>query len=398
MTGPLLLDIGAVPEAHCNDCIEGLFKAMAVDPRGDGDASIWERHHDPFIAQHIEDVTAWMQRILQAIQDELIAYMGGKPLGALRKAADWEDMRQARLDVVRARLEAKGPAHFGIGDWMDLADLLLAEYLPEGVITSMADFMAVRAALLGKIKAAMDRSARPNPGAAAIASALPMRRRDLPPKVLTGVESAILDIAAARAAMFISDLADDTRKRIKAVLLERLQMQVLGEQGGTPEYLRSALFDEFGQLNRDWRRIAVTEIGEAHNTGFIAGQPLGAKVRRVEAYRGACDFCKSINGKTFRVVAPGDPKRNGNSDVWVGKTNARRRASSKRRDGGVMVERSPDERWWVAAGVQHPHCRGSWTYVPEAKPAGVDPAFMAWLNGELAKVAVTTAKPDPAAT
>jgi len=390
VTGPLLLDIGAVPEAHCNNCIESLFKAMAADPSGEGDASIWRRHENPFIAQHIEDVTVWMQRILQAIQDELIAYMGGKPLGDLRKAAEWEDMRQARLDVVRARLEAKGPANFGIGDWMDLADLLMAEYLPEGVITSMADFMAVRAALLGKIKAAMDRSARPNPGAAAaIAAVLPMRRRDLPPKVLTGVESAILDIAAARAAMFISDLADDTRKRIKAVLLERLQMQVLGEQGGTPEHLRSALFDEFGQLNRDWRRIAVTEIGEAHNTGFIAGQPLGAKVRRVEAYRGACDFCKSINGKTFRVVAPGDPQRNGNRDVWVGKTNARRSASSKRRDGGVMVERSPDERWWVAAGVQHPHCRGSWTYVPDTKPAGVDPAFMAWLNGELAKVAVS---------
>lgn len=386
---PLLLDIGPVPEAHCNDCLESLFKAIAIDPGAEGDKSIWRRHENELIAQHIEDVTAWMQRILTAIQDTMARAMGGTELHELRKAMDWDARQAADREMIRARLEAKGQDAFTLSDWMDLADLLIAEYLPEGVIAEMADFMTLRAALLGKIKTAMDRRARPNAGMAALAAALPVSRKNLPPKLLTPVEQSILDIAAARATLFISDLAEDARKRMKGIILEKVQAQVLGEHGGTPEYLRSALFDQFGQLNRDFRRIAVTEVGEAHNTGFIAAQPAGTKVRRIEAYRGACDFCKAINGRVFTVVDPASPRRNGETEVWVGKTNARRSASPKRREASLLVDRSPDERWWVAAGVQHPHCRGSWTYEAPAKATdGTDPEFMAWLHGELAKVAV----------
>lgn len=370
---PLLLDISTVPADHCDDCLEGLFKALAINPTGKADADIWRRHENPWIAQHLEDVTAWMQRILATIQDAMAAALDGRPVGELRKSAAWERPDEAAREAVRARLAALSPSAWALADWLDFAELLIADNLPDDVIRDMGDFMTVRAQLSGRLAAQMQRVARPVPGErvlAGVVAALPMRRRGMPPKLLTPIEQAVLDIAAERAAIFISDIADDTRKRIKKIVVDGVQARVLGERDGTNRALQSRLFDEFGQLNRDFRRIAVTEMGEAHNTGFVAGHPVGTRIRRVEAYRGACEFCASIDGRTFRVADPSDPKRDGERDVWVGKTNAGRRASPKRRDGAVLVERSPDQRWWVAAGVMHPHCRGRWTL---GQPEGDDP-------------------------
>jgi hypothetical protein len=149
--------------------------------------------------------------------------------------------------------------------------------------------------------------------------------------------------------------------------------------------MRSRLFDEFGQLNRDFRRIAVTEAGECCNTGYIMAQSPGTKVRRQEAYRGVCDFCKSISGKVFTVVDPAKLDKDGDTKVWAGKTNIGRSAAPRRRQGGGLVERPSSEMWWVASGVQHPHCRGSWLPVTDEPPAGVSPEFLSWLDGLIAR-------------
>lgn len=387
---PLLLDLGQVPDAHCDACLETLHKALAEDPRAEGDALIWARHDNPWIADHIEALTAWMQRILLSIQDAMAAALSGKPIGELRKAAPWERPDDAAKDAIRAGLAARSATGWTLADWLAFAELLMADYLPDDVIRDMAEFGTVRAQLTGKIAAALERTRRPVPGgrAAALAAALPLTRANLPPKVLSPIEAAILDIATERAAIFIGDLADDARKRIKVMVTDGVRANLLGQRDGTDEALRDRLFQEFGTLNRDFRRIAVTEVGEAHNTGFVAGHAPGTRLMRREAYRGACEFCASINGRVFRVVDPSDPSRDGDRDVWVGKTNAGRSASPRRREGGVLVERSPDSRWWVAAGVMHPHCRGRWVLAaPEADDPraqdGADPEFMAWLRGEL---------------
>lgn len=389
-SAPLLIDFGAVPAAHCDGCLDHLFKALAEQPNPADEGAIWRRVEIPWIAQHVEDVTAWLQRVLLAVQEAVAEAMTGKPGGTLRKAAPWERPDDAERERRRARLEALSPAAWSLEDWMDFCELVIADHLPEEVIRTMADFAVVRAQLSGKIGAAMERMALPVPTdrrAAAIVSTLPVSRRGLPPKILTPVESAILDIAAERAAIFIGDLRDDTRKRIKQVVIEGVRKTVLGERDGGDDMLRDRLFQEFATLNRDMRRIAVTETAEAHNTGYVAGHAPGTRITRIEAYRGACDWCRSISGKTFTVVDPANPQRNGERDVWVGKANTGRSASPKMREGGALVERAPDQRWWVAAGVQHPHCRGRWVMAPAAEQPkrgdGADPAVMDWLRGVL---------------
>lgn len=389
MRRAVLVDIGGAPEAHCNHCLDELFKAMAADPTGD-DRTIWRPHENPYLRGLVEDWTAQITAPVAQLQDDFARMLTGAPIGQLQKAAPpgmvWSEQA---FQEARLYLENLPPEMWTMDDYMLAADYLIQRYLPEGVLVNMADYLTVRAAIMGKIEAEMDasrdRRAALNAGqAAAVAALLPTTFRKVPIPVMTPVERNILAIARARAAEAITAVTEAQRHRMKTLVIEHVQAMLFGQKdAGTNERLRSRLFDAFGQLNRDFRRIAITEAGDAHSMGYVAAQPVGTMVKRVEAYRDACDWCKSIHGKVFRVVAPDDPNRNGD-DVWVGKTNIGRRASPLKRQGDFLVDRPTEERWWVAAGVQHPHCRGAWQPVPGEPPRGVDPAFAAWLDTQIA--------------
>lgn len=390
MRRPLLLDIGPVPEAHCNFCFDEIYKAIAQDPIGD-DRTIWRPHENPYLRWIIEDWSARISALVAQLQDDFAKLLTGQPIGLLQKAAPpgmvWSE--QAFLEV-RIHLESLPPEMWTLDDYMLAADYLLQRYLPEGVLVNEADYLTVRAALMGKIEAEMvaapDRRARLDAAqASAVAALLPTSFRKVPTPIMTPVERNILAIARARAADNISAITETQRHRMKTLIIEHVQAMLFGQKdAGTAERLRSRLFDTFGQLNRDFRRIAITEAGDAHSMGYIAAQKVGARVKRIEAYRDACDWCKSIHGKVFTVVAPSDPSRNGDTDVWVGKTNIGRSASPRKRQGDFLVDRPTEERWWVAAGVQHPHCRGAWQPVPGDPPKGADPAFVSWLDQQIA--------------
>lgn len=181
-------------------------------------------------------------------------------------------------------------------------------------------------------------------------------------------------------------MSDALRHRLKWAVLDH-QAEV--EAGGTPpQSLTQKLFDAFGQSNLDWRRIAVTEAGEMHNQGLVASVEPGARMRRLEAYSGACPFCHKLDGRIFAVTTADDPAKNGDTQIWPSKTNQGRSASPFKRENGMLVERSKAERWWPAAGTQHPHCRGQW-HVEAGLPAGGDPSFQDWLDRTL------QAKPQP---
>jgi hypothetical protein len=394
----LFLDIGAVPICHCDDHLEALHKALAEDPAGDA-KTIWDRHENPFIAQHVEDVTARFQAILSQIQSAFARFLIGEPMEQLAKAdAPWMRMNEEALANARYRLENKPPATYTLDDWMELCEVLIATYLPADVIKTEAEYLTVRAALLGKIEAEMQLQGTPPPDNRILdqlAELVPSRFGQIPPKLLSPVEMATVRIAKARAAENIQMISDATRHKMAGIVVDHVQAMMLGQRQGTDRHLATALADAFGQLNRDFRRVAVTEAGECCNQGFVAAQPVGQTVMRREAYRGACEFCKSINGKVFTVVDPMDQKKNGETQVWVGKTNAGRSASSRRRVGNELVLRGDGEKWWAAAGVIHPHCRGSWARVSTSIPPGVNPAFDAWLRNKLKTIGLTGAASRP---
>ena len=376
----LLIDIGAVPADHCDHCLDDMHKAMAEEPDGRSEA-IWAPHENPMIRDHVEDVTQRFQAILQAIQDAFSRALLGEPIGDLLKAdVPWERWDETAFERSRARLESKPTRRYTLDDWLMLVDYLLQRYLNDGVINTEAEYLTVRAALAGKIEAAMYRPRGNEPELAiAIADATPTSLGMLPPKILTPLEHAMLLSAKEYAATNISSISAKARARMRTIIVEHFQAQLFGARDGQHERMRQRLFDEFGQLNRDFRRIAVTEAGEAVNSGFIAAQRPGSKVRRQEAYKGACPFCKAINGKVFIVVRPSQPDKNGDTDVWVGKSNIGRSASPRRRAEGGLVERPSNEMWWPAAGVQHPHCRGSWLPIADT-PQGVSKEFASWLD------------------
>jgi len=393
----ILIDIGAVPEDQCNNCLEDLFKALSEDPVGDP-TSIWARHDNPWLADHVEDVTERFQAILQRIQDIMGKLLLGEPIGELAKAsAPWLRWDATQLADVRARLEGKSPAAYSLDDWMLVADYLIQRYLPDDVINSEAEYLTVRASILGKIQAASTENKPHSDPMAGWSALVPTTFAAIPPRVLSPVELDVLYVAKTRAAIAISSVKESTRTKMKTIIIEHVQAQILGQKEGQYKALATRLFDEFGQLNRDFRRIAVTEAGECCNQGFIAAQGFGSKVQRREAYRGACEFCRSINGKTFTVIDPAASEKHGETEVWLGKTNIGRSASPRQRVGGMLMERGINQRWWPAAGVQHPHCRGSWLALPDVKP-GVNLEFVSFMEATIAKArAEAAAKANVAA-
>lgn len=190
------------------------------------------------------------------------------------------------------------------------------------------------------------------------------------------------DLAAAirfgreRCCENVTALSDQVRHRMRRLIVDYQEAVFTGDKAGAAESLQGRLLDEFGLMNRDWRRIAVTEATENVNQGVVASTEPGRKLKRVERYRGACPFCRSIDGKVMTVVEPSGDAKDGDTQVWVGKTNVGRSASPRKRVGGALIERPPEELWWVASGAQHPHCRGSWVRVTASSP---DPEFDAWL-------------------
>lgn len=136
------------------------------------------------------------------------------------------------------------------------------------------------------------------------------------------------------------------------------------KQRNTSGELTSELYDTFGNWNRDWRRIAETEIGNSQNNGQLI-----TELERREpdedyifmqgiSSAEACPWCLNrIDGEVF-VLLDAPPSRGETVTVdkksypaiWPGKSNYGRSRKN----------------WWVAAGTQHPHCRCTWVrYEPE---------------------------------
>lgn len=133
--------------------------------------------------------------------------------------------------------------------------------------------------------------------------------------------------------------AEEVRTKEEEVLkgVKHLVVQARMERW-EPQRLAQELFDQFGQYNRDWRRIAITETAKAVSNGYLMGLKDGDQVF-IQESAGMCDHCRRLNtGKvfTYREI-PGNEK----TELWVGKTNYGR----KTRD-------------WNPCVPLHPHCRG----------------------------------------
>lgn len=290
----------------------------------------------------------------------------------------------AELDLVRLYLESLPPAQWSLDDHMMAVDYIVQRYLPLGELVPEAEWLSTRAGLMGKVQANIAAAAVTAKAADTILAALPSTVAEAASVFsLSAAQKAALDFSRVRATENVRALSESVRHRMRSVVTQHLEEQQLKVAGVPSSSLQTKLLDEFATLNRDWRRIAVTEAGEAQLQGYIASLPPGTKVKRVEQYENACGFCKKIDGRIATVVSADHPDKDPDTMIWPGKNNIGRSASPRKRLGNVLVPRPQEEQYWLPAGLSHPHCRGRWVQALENQP-GDDPEFAKFLSSLLA--------------
>lgn len=376
---PLLIDIGPLCKCGSDHVLDEMHKALSA-PDDDG---IWAPHESVFIRGLIEQATSKGIANLQSLKDELLHFLTRSRFGAQapKPVIDGGMVRWSSnlVGAVHAYLDGLPTESWSAGDYTLLVDYLAQKYLPPEFAISESEWLIKRAAMMGKVQSLVA-TITPETAGAMLDLFADSKHLEAVAR-LAGLHQAVLDYGQAKCADYIVSLTDALRHKLKSTILD---YEATRRMGGTPDNssLQQALHDHFSDLNRDWRRIAVTEAGEMANQGFIAGVKPGEKVRRVEQYANACAFCKKWNGKTLTVVEPSKKDKDWDAEVWVGKTNIGRSASPYKRVGGALVKRQDSEMWKPAAGVFHPHCRGRWLALGE--PAKAD-EFSLWLDGFLAE-------------
>lgn len=379
----LLIDIGACCEHHTNETLEHLHKAI-----GDGDPDlIWDRHPSPLIEALVELFSSRGLMRLDAVRRGVLKWQSGanfesglvpptRPDGPM---ARWSNDEK---ELARLYLRSLPPEQWTLDDHMMSIDLVVQDYLPADALQTEGEWLAVRAGMMGKVQANLEKE----PTTAQADKIL----RGMPSTVTGAVQQfgivgrfrQALDFARVRAVENVRSLSDAVRHRMRAVVTQDLEERIGTVPPGTPS-LESKLLDAMGPLNRDWRRIAVTEAGNALNEGLVASLSPGTRVKRIEQYRGACPFCRKIDGKVVEVVDAAAPDKDGETQIWPGKSNINRSASPFKRVGGKLVPREPHELWWIPSGLAHPNCRGRWLVVDNGSRPGDDPEFAAQLRNIL---------------
>ena len=368
-----IIDLADLPPACCNHGLETLFKSLAEQPE---EALIWLPHPNPWLADLCEAFTAEGQARLLATQDALLAALGiaaGPPLLA---KADTQGWTAARIGATVAQL-SKPLASYAPGDWQALVDLILATRLaPEGLVAS-ADVMLWRAHLAGQLDALHQAQPALAPHETLLQLILRARPTPTPPNPWL---AHAWEWAKARVGILIQQVSDNLRARLAGTIIGHIERHGTAQRG----LLEQTLRDTFGAANRDWRRIAITEAGEAATRAYVNAQAPGTRLERLEAYEGACPFCKKING--LQVTWSDTPldESFGWTHIWPGKSNEGRSASPRKRTADGLVERTEAELWWPPESLAHPNCRGRWLAIPSDEvPPGVDPAFAAWVKQQL---------------
>lgn len=375
----LFLDLIDLDEPRTNAALELLCKADHSNDDG-----IWAPMDSPLLARLVELFTQRGLDRLDAFRTELLAWETGvrhtggerleRPAGAMER---WTD---AEKSLVKLYLEHLPPSEWTLEDHMLAIDYTFQRYLPADDMRTEAEWLATRANLMGRVQANMANvtakqadtilAAMPGTVAAAVEQFGGTRR-----------QQATMEFAAQRCAENVRHVAESVRHVMRNLIAEHVTDIELGAPGPGSS-LETKLLDAFGTLNRDWRRIAVTEAGEAQTAGYVASLQPGTKVQRVEQYKNACTFCRRIDGRVVTVVDPAMADKDWDNMIWVGKSNIGRSASPRKRVGQVFQTREPHEMWTIPAGLVHPHCRGRWVPVVADRP-GDDPEFGDWLRALL---------------
>jgi hypothetical protein len=160
----------------------------------------------------------------------------------------------------------------------------------------------------------------------------------------------MLTFALRSAAENVQQISDKTRTSLRMMLV-RAKIQ-----GTHPRELASQMRLAFQGLNRDWRRIAVTESASIATNGYLMAQGEGQQIVGQSA-ADCCPWCRRmIHGKVFTVTQNADTAKNPGmwqTHIWPGKNNVGRSRHLRSRAGVAR----PAALLWVPCIPLHPFCR-----------------------------------------
>jgi SPP1 gp7 family putative phage head morphogenesis protein len=162
---------------------------------------------------------------------------------------------------------------------------------------------------------------------------------------LTRQEQARIEVMTQSAAQEITNITDKMRGNIKQILIDGVKDKRSKGQ------VSQALFDKMVGDNRDFQRVADTEIQNAFNNSFVQEEVYNTEegkktyFKRIEVIdSNTCPKCKAINGKIA---------------VWSDKPLNDEKSKDKNADY-VIWEGKDGFEWECPISVKHPYCRGTW--------------------------------------
>jgi len=162
---------------------------------------------------------------------------------------------------------------------------------------------------------------------------------------LTRWEQARYQATQDWAAQKVTQINDAVRNEIKDTILGGIR------EHRTKGQVSQDLFNRLGRLNRDWKRIADTEIVNSSNLAGIMEEvrkrPEGEKVyfKRFEL-PGCCEKCERINGMVV---------------LWSNTPLADDRIKDPYAKIAIWEGKPQDKKMTaITTGTMHPNCRGGW--------------------------------------
>ena len=185
-------------------------------------------------------------------------------------------------------------------------------------------------------------------------------------------EQARIEMLTQSAVIKVTNITDKMSGDIKQILIDGVK----GHKSKSE--VSQALFDKMVGDNRDYQRLADTEIQNAVNNSFLREEvqntPDGQKVyfQRIEVIdKNTCAFCKRMNGKIA---------------VWSDKPLKDEKANDGIADFVIWEGKEWNgSRHSFTTGVFHPYCRGTWVrYDTDIDNARID-ALVAEQSGRAKK-------------
>ncbi len=169
-----------------------------------------------------------------------------------------------------------------------------------------------------------------------------------------------IEMLTQSAAIKVTNVTEKMRGEIKQILVDGIKARKSKGQ------VSQDLFDKMVGDNRDFQRLADTEIQNSVNNAFIREEVYNSKesekvyFQRIEVVDdNTCPFCKRMNGKIA---------------VWSDKPLKDQKSKDSVADFVIWEGKEwSGQKDDVCTGVFHPFCRGTWTrYYPDLDNVNID--------------------------